>query len=146
MVCTLKRLRRLAPPARAVAWLALAQAAGSVSGQVVTDGSLGAAGPVAKVNGTYSIPESLGRRHGSNLFHSFSRLDLAAGETASFSGPPDVSNVLARVTGGQPSSIDGTLRCTIPGASFYLVNPAGVVFGPNASIDVSGSFAVTTAD
>src|SRR4051812_35586646 len=109
MFWTLKWLRPLAPPARAVALVALAQAA-SASGQVITDGTLGASGPVAKVNGTYAILESLGRRHGANVFHSFSRLDLAAGETASFSGPPDVSNVLARVTGGQASSIDGTLR------------------------------------
>ena len=143
---TLEQLRRLASPARALALAALAQAAPRASAQVVTDGSLGAAGPVSRVNGTYSIPDTLGRRHGANLFHSFSRLDLAAGETASFSGPAAVTNVLARVTGGQPSSVDGTLRCTIPNASFYLVNPAGVVFGPNASIDVGGSFAVTTAD
>ena len=70
---------------------------------------------------------------------------MVAGETAEFSGPSAIHNVLARVTGGTPSGIDGTLRCTIPCANVYLINPAGVTFGPNASLDVSGSFAVSTA-
>ena len=43
-------------------------------------------------------------------------------------------NVLARVTGGSASSIDRTLRSSVPDADFYLINPAGVVFGPNASV------------
>jgi large exoprotein involved in heme utilization and adhesion len=50
------------------------------------------------------------------------------------------------VTGGDPSDIDGTLRSTIPDADFFMINPAGVVFGPNASLDVDGSFHVSTAD
>jgi large exoprotein involved in heme utilization and adhesion len=50
------------------------------------------------------------------------------------------------VTGGDPSDIDGTIRSTIEGADFYFLNPAGVVFGRNASLDVKGSFHVSTAD
>jgi large exoprotein involved in heme utilization and adhesion len=49
------------------------------------------------------------------------------------------------VTGG-PSNIDGTLQCSIPGASFWLINSAGIAFGPDAALNISGSFAVTTAD
>ena len=82
---------------------------------------------------------------GGNLFHSFSQLNLSRTESATFSGPPTVQNVLARVTGGA-SSIDGTLRSTIPGANLYLINPGGVMFGPNARVDVSGSFVVSTAE
>lgn len=123
----------------AAAWVALA---GFARGGVQTDGSVGPARSLAGPN--YLVPASLGQQRGGNLFHSFGRLDLAAGESATFSGPSSVTNVLARVTGGA-STLDGTLRCTIPDANFYLVNPAGVVFGPNASLDVKGSFAVTTA-
>jgi large exoprotein involved in heme utilization and adhesion len=54
--------------------------------------------------------------------------------------------VLSRVTGGDPSRIDGTLRSTIPGADFYFLKPAGVMFGPGARLDVPGSFHVSTAD
>ena len=113
-------------------------------GTVATDGSLG---PRTTLSGpNFSIGPNLGQQRGGNLFHSFSAFDLTAGETATFTGPASVQYVFARVTGGQPSSIDGTLRCTIPNASFYLINPSGVMFGPDAALDVKGSFAVTTAD
>jgi filamentous hemagglutinin family protein len=113
-------------------------------GQVVLDGSVGAAGPLSGPN--FQIPASLGTKAGSNLFHSFAEFNVSAGESATFSGPADVTRVFSRVTGGEPSNIRGTLRCTIPGADFFLINPAGVVFGPGAALDVQGSFAVTTAD
>src|SRR5262249_21176848 len=45
-----------------------------------------------------------------------------------------------------PSSIDGTIRSQIPGAHLYVLNPSGVILGPNASLDVSGSFHISTAD
>lgn len=114
------------------------------AGQVVLDGSLGLGGPVSGPN--YSIPDTVGRTVGNNLFHSFSRLDLDAGDVATFTGPANIHNVISRVTGGSASAIDGTIQCTIEGANFFLINPFGVVFGPNARVDVSGSFAVTTAD
>ncbi|HET6249348.1 MAG TPA: filamentous hemagglutinin N-terminal domain-containing protein, partial [Tepidisphaeraceae bacterium] len=96
------------------------------AGSVVTDGSVGAR---ATLTGpTFNIPASLGQQKGANLFHSFSTFNLSSGETASFSGPTSVGNVIARVAGGQ-SSIDGTVQCSIPGANLYLINPAGVVFG-----------------
>ena len=53
-------------------------------------------------------------------------------ESATFSGPDAIRNVISRVTGGDPSDINGTLRSTIQGADFYFLNPAGVMFGPNA--------------
>ena len=55
-------------------------------------------------------------------------------------------NILSRVTGGQQSVIEGRRLSTIPGANLYLLNPSGVLFGPNTSLDVSGSFHVSTAD
>ncbi|HSA80755.1 MAG TPA: filamentous hemagglutinin N-terminal domain-containing protein [Geminicoccaceae bacterium] len=80
------------------------------------------------------------------MFHSFERFSLATGERATFTGPDQIRNVISRVTGGARSDIDGTLRSTIPGADLYFLNPAGVVFGPNASLDLQGSFHVSTAD
>src|SRR6266853_19552 len=113
---------------------------------LVTDGTVGAAGAIGKVGGNFAIPQTLGTKVGGNLFHSFSQFDLSAGESATFSGPNDVSNILARVTGGSASSIDGTIRSTIPNANLFLINPSGVLFGPNAKLEVDGSFAATTAD
>jgi hypothetical protein len=50
------------------------------------------------------------------------------------------------VTGGSPSSIDGTIRSDIAGANFFFINPSGILFGPNAVVDVSGSFAASSAN
>lgn len=114
------------------------------AGQVVLDGSLGPGG--ALTGPAFDIPESVGKTVGKNLFHSFSQFDIEAGEVASFSGPDNIRNILSRVTGGSASSIDGTIQSTINGANFFFINPSGVMFGPNAQLDVSGSFVVTTAD
>ncbi|MCB1919797.1 MAG: filamentous hemagglutinin N-terminal domain-containing protein, partial [Candidatus Competibacteraceae bacterium] len=112
--------------------------------QVTLDGTLGPAGPLSGPN--YAIPAEVGQQHGGNLFHSFGQFSIHAEESATFSGPNSVSNIIGRVTGGQVSTIDGLLRSTIPGANLYLLNPAGLLFGPNATLDVSGSFHASTAD
>ncbi len=87
-----------------------------------------------------------GRIKGTNQFHSFSQFSVGTGDIASFNGLPVIQNILARVTGGTRSEIDGTLRSTISGANLFLLNPSGILFGPNAQLDVSGSFHATTAD
>ena len=120
-------------------WAAVAQA------QIQLDGTLGRPAP-ALAGPNFQIHADYGRQVGRNLFHSFRHFNLATGESASFSGPATVRNVLARVTGGSVSSIDGLIQSTIPGANLFLLNPAGIVFGPNASLDVSGAFTATTAD
>lgn len=108
------------------------------------DGTLGASGAVAGPN--YSITPELGATRGNNLFHSFTQFDLSAADTATFSGPATIQNILSRVTGGNPSSINGTIRSDIAGANFFFINPKGVIFGPNAVVDVSGSFAASSAN
>jgi len=112
--------------------------------QVVLDGKFGASGALPGPN--YDITAGAGLTRGNNLFHSFSQFDLKAGDVATFSGPGTIQNILSRVTGGSPSSIDGTIRSGIAGANFYFINPNGVVFGPNASVDVSGAFSVSSAN
>src|SRR5688572_30976552 len=110
---------------------------------VTFDGSVG---PRGSRSGTdMVIPASYGRIVGANLFHSFGRFDVPQGSSVRFAGPPRVGNVVARVTGGAASHIHGTLGCDIPNANLFLVNPAGVLFGPGARVDVGGSFVVSTA-
>ena len=94
----------------------------------------------------YAIDANLGKQVGGNLFHSFGQFGLATGESAAFKGPATISNVIGRVTGGNPSSIDGKIQSNIAGANLYLINPSGIVFGPNATVNVSGSFHASTAD
>ncbi|MBC7779165.1 MAG: filamentous hemagglutinin N-terminal domain-containing protein [Proteobacteria bacterium] len=130
---------------RLAATTVFALCAGSgAQAQVTTDGSVGAA--LALTGPNYAIGANLGRQAGANLFHSFARFDVPAGSSAIFSGPANVANVIARVTGGTRSSIDGRLGSTIAGANLFLVNPRGIVFGPNASLDLTGAFHATTAD
>jgi len=116
----------------------------SANAGVVLDGTMGSSGALTGPN--YIISSDLGKQYGGNLFHSFNTFNLVRGEVALFSGPPTIQNIISRVTGGSASSIDGTLSSSIQGANLYLVNPAGIMFGPNASLDISGSFHASTAD
>ncbi len=115
--------------------------------EIVTDGSLG---PKTSLAGPdYEIRSNLGQHVGSNLFHSFGVFSINTGESATFTGDGGlgrIDNILGRITGGTLSNIDGRLASTIPGANLFLLNPAGIVFGPNASLDLPGSFHASTAD
>ncbi len=119
----------------------------SVSGvraDITTDGSLG---PAVNLSGPeYEIAADLGKQAGGNLFHSFGKFGLDSGESATFTGPDSVRNVISRISGGNPSYIDGLIRSAITGADFFFLNPSGMMFGPNASLDISGSFHFSTAD
>ncbi len=86
---------------------------------------------------------------GQNLFHSFGEFNVPENSIANFlndSGLP-TSNILSRVTGGNPSNIFGSIQTTgFAGANLFLLNPNGVIFGPNATLDVKGGFYASTAD
>lgn len=112
--------------------------------EVITDGSLGAR--VVLPGKNYEITPSLGQQVGGNLFHSFEKFDLSAGESATFSGEATVKNIIGRVTSGLASNIDGTVRNSVPNADLYLLNPSGVLFGRNAKLEVQGGFHVSTAN
>ncbi|MBE9005794.1 CHAT domain-containing protein [Fortiea sp. LEGE XX443] len=81
-----------------------------------------------------------------NLFHSFSKFGLDANQTANFLSQPSIQNILGRVTGGEASLINGLIRVSGGNSNLYLINPAGIIFGQNASLNVPGSFTATTAN
>lgn len=91
-----------------------------------------------------------GTRRGSNLFHSFSEFNIPNGRAVYFENLNGVDRILARITGTDPSDIQGTLGVGAPGnlgnADLYLINPNGIVFGQNAQLNVNGSFIATTAN
>src|SRR3954468_19835788 len=123
--------------------LAALLAAAPVQAQIVTDGSVGRRESLS--SSQMNIGADLGTQVGGNLFHSFEKFGIATGQSATFTGPGDIKNVISRVTGGEISNIDGRLASTVGQADLYFLNPAGVVFGPNATLDVPGSFHVSTA-
>jgi filamentous hemagglutinin family protein len=117
--------------------------------QLNPDDSLGAESSIVTPNVLIQgAPADLiegGAVRGSNLFHSFIDFNIGTLQRLYFANPVGVSNILTRVTGNTPSNIDGTLGVA-GAANLYLLNPNGVVFGPNASLDIRGAFAVSTAD
>jgi filamentous hemagglutinin family protein len=125
-------------------------------------GWLSAAAPEAKAqpitpaaDGTNTVVTPNGNRYdisggslgpeGANLFHSFTQFGLSEGQTANFLTNPNIQNILGRITGGNPSLINGLIQVTGGNSNLFLMNPAGMIFGPSSSLNVPGSFNATTA-
>jgi filamentous hemagglutinin family protein len=103
----------------------------------------------AQTSGQVQYDITGGARAGTNLFHSFGEFDVPHNNIANFLNDTGLvtTNILGRVTGGNVSNIFGTIQTTGFGnANLFLMNPAGIVFGHNASLNVGGSVAFTTAD
>ncbi|MGF1491069.1 MAG: CHAT domain-containing protein [Microcoleaceae cyanobacterium] len=88
-----------------------------------------------------------GQRSGdnTNLFHSFERLGLSQGQIINFLASPEIRNILGRVTGGEASFINGLVQITGGNSNLFLINPAGILFGEHASLNIPGSLTVNTA-
>jgi len=80
-----------------------------------------------------------------NLFHSFSQFSLNQNQIANFISQPQIKNILARVVGGNASIINGLIEVTGGNSNLFLMNPAGIVFGTHAQLNVPASFTATTA-
>ncbi len=86
-----------------------------------------------------------GTQAAANLYHSFQQFGLTQGQIANFMSNPSIQNILARVTGGNASVINGLVQVTGGNSNLYLLNPAGIIFGSNASLNVPAAFTATTA-
>lgn len=116
-------------------------------GGITSDGSLGT--QVTQNGNVHTITGGTRPGGGSNLFHSFGEFGVPTDNIANFLNDAvlPTTNILSRVTGGNPSNILGTIQTEGFGnANLFLMNPAGIVFGPNASLNVGGATHFTTAD
>jgi filamentous hemagglutinin family protein len=113
--------------------------------QVTPDGTLNTS--VTTLGNDTTITS--GTAAGGNLFHSFGQFSIPTGGSATFDlvNTPNISTIFSRVAGGSVSNIDGAIQ-TINGSnpvSLFLINPKGILFGPNASLNIGGSFVGSTA-
>jgi filamentous hemagglutinin family protein len=121
----------------------------SALAQIVPDQTLGAESsvinPNVNIEGTLSDQIEGGAIRGTNLFHSFEEFNVREGQGAYFLNPVGIEHILSRVTGNNISQILGKLG-VLGNADLFLINPNGIVFGPNATLDLKGSFLATTAN
>jgi filamentous hemagglutinin family protein len=110
--------------------------------QIVPDASLGAERsiltPNVDNNGQRINRIDGGATRGSNLFHSFRDFNVNTGTNVYFANPAGVDNIFTRITGTNPSTINGTLG-VLGSSNLFLLNPNGIVFGANAQLDIQGS-------
>jgi filamentous hemagglutinin family protein len=119
--------------------------AGSVSAQSIIPAADETGTNIQKNGNQFDIQGGTRSQEGGNLFHSFEAFGLSVGEVANFLSAPEINNILGRVVGGNPSIINGLIQVTGGNANLYLMNPAGIIFGQNASLNVAGDFFATTA-
>ncbi|MCC5661120.1 filamentous hemagglutinin N-terminal domain-containing protein [Nostoc sp. XA010] len=119
-----------------------------ITTQITPDATLGDKSSVVvkgKLEGSDIEQINGGAIQGSNLFHSFKEFNVGEGGKAYFTNPGEITNILTRVTGGNPSNILGTLG-VLGQANLFFINPNGIVFGANALLNMGGSFVASTAD
>lgn len=117
-----------------------------VKAQVIAPATDGTGTTVNQRGQSFNIETGSLSADGDNLFHSFQTFQLTNGYTANFLANPSIQRIFARITGNGAAFIDGNLKITGAQADLFLLNPSGVIFGPNASLNLSADLTVTTGN
>lgn len=125
--------------------VALLQAISPALAQSITPAADGTGTVVTPEGNQFNIQGGTLSQDGANLFQSFEQFGLSSGQIANFLSSPEIVNILARVVGGDPSIINGVIQVSGSNSNLFLMNPAGIVFGPNSTLNVPADFLATTA-
>ncbi|MEG4006827.1 CHAT domain-containing protein [Microcoleus sp. Pol11C1] len=117
----------------------------AATGQPITPSPDGTGTAVNASGNQFNINGGQLSKDGTNLFHSFQQFGLKDGQIVNFISDPNIRNILGRVVGGDASYINGLIQVIGGSSNLFLMNPAGIVFGSNAQLNVPGSFLATTA-
>jgi len=117
----------------------------AATGQPITPAPDGTGTAVTASDNQFNINGGQLSKDGSNLFHSFQQFGLKDGQIVNFMSEPNIRNILGRVVGGDASYINGLIQVIGGNSNLFLMNPAGIVFGSNAQLNVPASFLATTA-
>ncbi|MEG4111868.1 MULTISPECIES: CHAT domain-containing protein [unclassified Microcoleus] len=117
----------------------------AATGQPITPSPDGTGTAVNASGNQFNINGGQLSKDGTNLFHSFQQFGLKDGQIVNFISDPNIRNILGRVVGGDASYINGLIQVIGGNSNLFLMNPAGIVFGSNAQLNVPGSFLATTA-
>ncbi|NEP08911.1 MAG: filamentous hemagglutinin N-terminal domain-containing protein [Symploca sp. SIO2C1] len=142
----INRLNLLISLAGVIPWgVAALHPISGVLAQPITPGADGT-GTIVTPNGNQlNIHGGTVSGDGTNLFHSFEQFGLPSNQIANFLSNPEIRNILGRVIGNDSSVINGLLQVSGGNSNLFLMNPAGIIFGGDASLNVPGDFFVTTA-
>ena len=118
--------------------------------QIAPDNTLGIESSIAVDDSALDLDRIVdliksGAIRGKTLFHSFEEFNVLADRQVYFNNPKGIEQIVTRVTGNNSSNILGRLGVN-GNADLFLLNPNGILFGENASLDIGGSFVATTAD
>ncbi len=121
----------------------------SIFAQIIPDNTLGKENSQVTPHIIYNDVEIKridgGAIRNTNLFHSFREFNIGNLEQVYFANPQGINNIFSRVTGNNLSEINGKLG-VLGHANLFFLNPNGIIFGKNASLDIGGSFLASTAD
>ncbi|WP_221644655.1 MULTISPECIES: filamentous hemagglutinin N-terminal domain-containing protein [unclassified Nostoc] len=119
---------------------------GQVQAQSITPAADGTNTVVTPDGKQFNITGGQTSQDGANLFHSLTKFGLSQDQIANFISKPEILNILTRINGGDPSVINGLIQVTGGKSNLFLMNPAGIIFGPNASLNLPAALTVTTAN
>jgi filamentous hemagglutinin family protein len=120
--------------------LVLAALAGTVQSAALASGPTGPQNPQV-VSGSARFSQSGSRwtiTTSNTAIINYSSFNLNAGQAVRFIQPSSSSRVLNRITGAEPTRINGRIDAN---GTVYFVNRAGVFFGPNATINTGQFYA-----